>query len=324
MSQNNAPHDETFLISFIITYYNIPPDMLRQCVESILALDIDEGEREILLVDDGSSIDPRPLLGDYDGGIRYIRQDNRGVAAARNRGLEEAHGTHIQFVDADDCLLKPGYEHCMLLARNRGVDIVTFDYCEGKALPQDAPGVNYESFTTGPQYMLRHNLRGIDWAYLFRRSILNGLRFTEGLLHEDEEFVALLLLRAQSVASTTAKAYFYRQREGSIVSSKDKAHLEKRLADMQHIISVLHEKAKSLDAPKSEALLRRVHQLCMDHIYNTIVLTADEKRMEDTVAWLRARDLFPLPCRHYTLKYSLFRIATATRLGRKILLWILK
>jgi len=324
MSQNNAPHDETFQISFIITYYNIAPDMLRQCVGSIVALDLSPAEREIVVVDDGSPIDPQPALEEFGDAVRLVRQENLGVAAARNRGLEEAQGTHIQFVDADDCLLKAGYEYCIALARNdRRLDIVTLDYLQGKRPVDSRREATKSACMNGPEYMLRYNLRGIDWAYLFRRSLLGDLRFTQGLVHEDEEFVPLLMLRAKRVVRTTARAYFYRQREDSIVTNRDQAHLQKRRADMQHIIAGLQEKAATLDEPEQSALLRRVHQLSMDHIYNAIVLTGDAQVLEQTIGWLRARGLFPLPDHRYTLKYSLFRLATATRVGRRIMLWIL-
>lgn len=324
MSQNNASHDGAFLISFIITYYNMPPDILRECIASIVALNLKPTEREIVLVDDGSPIDPRPVIEEFGGCIRYVRQGNMGVAAARNRGLDEARGTHIQFVDADDCLLKAGYEYCIELVRgDRELDIVTLDYCEGK-VPTPTMNLGTRSeYVTGPEYMLRYNLRGIDWAYLFRHSTLDGLRFTPGLLHEDEEFAALLMLRAKRVVRTTTKAYFYRQREDSIVNNKDTAHLQKRLVDMQSIITSLHATAIKLDDPERKALLRRVHQLCMDHIYNVVVLTGNAKELEDTVDWMRQRKLFPLPNRRYTLKYSLFRLVTATRVGRRILLCML-
>jgi glycosyltransferase involved in cell wall biosynthesis len=84
-------------ISFIITYHNEPLEMLTECVQHVLALPLYPGEREILLIDDGSVI-PAP---DFDG-VSVVRQENQGLSAARNKGIELAQGEYIQFLDADD------------------------------------------------------------------------------------------------------------------------------------------------------------------------------------------------------------------------------
>ena len=86
-------------ISFIITYYNEPLEMLTECVRSVLALPLHPGEREILLIDDGSTV-PAP---EYDG-ITVVRQENQGLSAARNKGLDVCTGELICFVDSDDWL----------------------------------------------------------------------------------------------------------------------------------------------------------------------------------------------------------------------------
>ena len=61
-------------ISFIITYYNLPAEMLHTCIESILALTLRAGEREIIIVDDGSDECPINELAPYSDDIIYIRQ----------------------------------------------------------------------------------------------------------------------------------------------------------------------------------------------------------------------------------------------------------
>jgi hypothetical protein len=68
------------------------------------------------------------------------------------------------------------------------------------------------------------------------------------------------------------------------------------------------------------ALQRRVAQLTMDHIYNTIILTRSEQQLDETIETLRQSALYPLPDRDYSTKYVWFRRLTNSRLGRKILL----
>ena len=90
------------LISFIVTYYNIPIDMLRECIESIVNLSLTYEEREIILIDDGSDVVPLDELIDYRDQIIYLRHKNMGLSDARNKGIDICKGKYIQFVDADD------------------------------------------------------------------------------------------------------------------------------------------------------------------------------------------------------------------------------
>ena len=107
----------TPLVSFIITYHNEPVEMVEQCIDSILALSLSDKEREIVLVDDGSDTNILMALAAYHDKMTYIRQPNSGLSVARNTGLKMVSGTYIQFVDADDYLLTPAYEHTLDLAR---------------------------------------------------------------------------------------------------------------------------------------------------------------------------------------------------------------
>ena len=318
MHQTTAQGGEAFKISFIITYYNIPLDMLRQCVESILQLDLQPEEREIILVDDGSPISPKDIVKQYGTAIRYIKQDNQGPAIARNTGLDAAQGRYIQFVDADDYLLKRGFEYCMdLIRRNDDLDIVTIAHTQGQST---AKTFSHTPSMSGAEYMLNYNLCGADWAYLFRQSTMGELRFTPGIVHEDEEFVPQLLLQAKKVVRTTGAAYYYRRREGSIVNKEDSDHLRKRLADFEQVIDNLHLLSLHLSGMPQQALSRRVHQLVMDHLYNVIRLTGSMKAVEETTSRLRQKGLFPLPAFDYTRKYKWFRRISSSRIGRRILL----
>ena len=92
----------TMLFSAIVTVYNVE-DYLEKCVQSIIAQQ--DAELEIILVDDGS-IDKSGRICDcfaqQDDRVRVIHQENQGLTSARKKGLEEAKGDYIFYVDADD------------------------------------------------------------------------------------------------------------------------------------------------------------------------------------------------------------------------------
>ena len=291
--------------------------MAEECLDSILALSLSEQEREIVLIDDGSDTNILAALSAYHDKLIYLRQPCQGPGVARNTGLRLATGTYIQFVDADDYLLRPAYEHSLDLARYHAPDIVLFmsTHKHETQTPFVLP-----TPITGAEYMRRNNLRSPVWGYLFRRAVLGDLRFTPGLLLEDEEFTPQLLLRCERVFSTDDKSYFYRQRQGSLMHKTGSQHKQQRLNDMERIICHLVDKKVTLPIADQPALQRRIDQLTMDYIYNTMTLTHSLQETESRIEKLRAKGLFPLPDRAYTKKYTVFRKLVATRAGRHILL----
>lgn len=314
----NIQMSKTPLVSFIVTYYNIPIDMLRECIESIVRLSLTEEEREIILIDDGSDVVPLDELIDFRDQIIYLRHKNMGVSDARNKGIDICKGKYIQFVDADDCLIKSNYEQCLEKVKNNDPDMVLFRLSRD-GVEVDSPEYFYGP-VTGTDYMRHNNLCASACSYIFRKKLLVGLRFTSGILHEDEEFSPQLILRADIVFSTDNCAYYYRERMGSRLNSNDPDNQKKKLDDAEYVIFELDHLAATLPAAERVALQRRVAQLSMDHIYNVIMSAHSEKILDEYLDRLRKRGLFPLPDREYTLKYSYFRKMINTKLGKKILL----
>ena len=308
------------LISFILTYYNLPVDMLCMCIDSILALSLQGDERQIIVVDDGSDKSPVNALMGYGDDITYIRQRNQGLSQARNTGIQMATGNYLQFVDADDCLLKDAYEHCLKIAKTRNPEMVVFDFTTIVAKPKDFKDLPPQS---GNHYMRHHNIHGTACGYLFKRSVLGDLRFTAGIYHEDEEFTPLLMLRAENIIVTTALAYLYQQRSGSITHHKSTQNQQKRLSDLKGIIQRLHNTADRMPVDDKTALQRRVAQLTMDYIYQVVYQTRSRQQLETEISNLTRSGLFPLPDVAYTSKYIWFRRLSNTSAGRALLMRII-
>jgi len=90
------------LVSVIIPTYN-RGWIVQEAIDSVL--DQDFSDYELIVVDDGSNDNTREILGAYGKGITVLQQSNRGVSAARNRGIAEAAGRLIAFLDSDDLWL---------------------------------------------------------------------------------------------------------------------------------------------------------------------------------------------------------------------------
>lgn len=305
------------LVSFIVPVYNVPADMLCQCIESIKRLSLRKAERQIIVVDDGSTNHPLDSLANYVDDIIYIRQSNQGVSVARNTGLSIATGTFVQFIDGDDMLLQTPYEHVIDLTRYGDTDLVMYDFTES-----NEGGIDFDDQgpMTGTEFMRKQNIHGSVWGFIFRRSILGSLRFTPGISYgEDEEFTPQLMLRAERVIKTNAKAYYYRTRPASAINMTDMRSRLKRLNDAKNVIFSLQRKADTMPTNDRSAMQRRVAQLTMDYIYNIIILTQSRHYLDRCLNELRNNGLFPLPDEDYTTKYKWFRRMTNSNVGLAML-----
>src|SRR6185503_19403908 len=94
------------MISVVMPVHN-HARFIRRAVESVRAQN--RSDVEVLIVDDGSTADSETVVNALasNGDLRFFSQDNAGAASARNRGIAEARGEWIAFLDADDVWL-PG------------------------------------------------------------------------------------------------------------------------------------------------------------------------------------------------------------------------
>ncbi|MBQ3788444.1 MAG: glycosyltransferase [Bacteroidales bacterium] len=231
-------------LSIIIPAYNAEA-YLPQCLDSILAQE--HQDCEVIVVDDGSTDGTAALLERYPD-VKVVHQKNRGMSTARNRGLDEARGEYILFVDSDDLLTDGALE--TLVAELSGEDIIAFN---AKKL-HDATGeltyhptIREPETTDGWTYFCRHRLEATDihfvciWQRAYRRQFLidNNLRFADGILRaEDDLFTTQAMLAAKTLRTITPCLYIYRIRANSITTTVDRRRfddslrVQRRLADL--------------------------------------------------------------------------------------------
>jgi glycosyltransferase involved in cell wall biosynthesis len=161
---------ESSLITVVIPCFN-QAGFLDEAVESVLHQTY--ARREIIVVDDGSTDETSAVAVKYRE-VRLIRQANQGLAAARNRGLAEAQGKYVVFLDADDRLRPHALEfglRCLLahpdaaFAYGRYLNISA----DGTPLsPSTRPCVKDEHYLQ----LLRANYIGMHAAVIYRREVL--------------------------------------------------------------------------------------------------------------------------------------------------------
>ncbi len=219
--------EETVLISVIVPVYNTA-GFLPQCLDSI-AENACRG-LEILLIDDGSTDGSSLLLGRFCEACpaaRVITQENRGLSAARNTGLDAARGEWILFIDSDDYVL-PGFFGLPLeKASETGADLVLFGFRE----LMDETGYTIPRADRLPEgvFSARDILRALArsevfpnaWNKLYRRSLWDGIRFPEGECWEDCAVMHRVISRADRILILHDALYCYRLRKNSITKNAE-------------------------------------------------------------------------------------------------------
>lgn len=217
------------LISVIVPVYNVEA-YLHRCVQSIVKQTY--RNLEILLVDDGSTDRSGQIcdeLGKTDTRLRVIHQENGGLSAARNRGIEEARGAYIAFVDSDDSVDADMYRTMLTKLQEQNADMAVCGYFkwleEENRIVESGAGLA-ESVLQGNdmfELLFREELSvwmPVAWNKLYKKELWNNLRYPEGRYHEDEHVIHHLLNRCKTVVIMPERCYVYSVRTGSIMATR--------------------------------------------------------------------------------------------------------
>ncbi|MDH6343381.1 glycosyltransferase involved in cell wall biosynthesis [Parabacteroides sp. PFB2-12] len=200
-------------LSIIIPVYNVEA-YLEECLNSCLEQDIPHADYEIIAINDGSPDGSLAILERYADkypNITVLSQENKGLSATRNRGIEVAKGEYIWFIDSDDWIER----NCLSSTLGFSEDMVMFDGLYGaignniskeifKEVSLEKPHINFICIS--------------PCVYLFKRTFLvdNNLKFIEGLFFEDTEFTPRCFRFAKSFRRLKQTVYYYRSNPDSI------------------------------------------------------------------------------------------------------------
>ncbi len=214
-------------ISVIVPVYQVEA-YLPQCIDSILAQTFTDFE--LILVDDGSQDRSGAICDEYagkDNRICVVHTQNRGAAAARNTGLQRASGNYIAFVDGDDRLAENmlGRMYAEILDPSCDLVVCNFLYVFSEEKNNFSPPL--QNIAISGREVLAHQknqknygLWTVVWNKLYKRTVLETLRFPEGKYFEDEFFSDQLYLRCASIRVIPDVLYFYRVRESSTMNTQ--------------------------------------------------------------------------------------------------------
>lgn len=196
------------LVSVVIPVYNVER-YVEACIDSVIEQTYEN--KEIILVDDGSTDDSLSIIRRYSSLYSYITvldQTNKGPALARKRGLDEARGKYIQYLDGDDMLLPDALENLVKCAEEFDADIVAaaFYFCWLQKEKEMSVAYTFD-ITEGISYF-REILNGRGywslWSHFQKRSLFYdcGVELAANIYFgEDAIWMTQLLLHNPKIVS---------------------------------------------------------------------------------------------------------------------------
>lgn len=216
------------LISAIIPVYNVET-YLGPCIESVINQTYIN--LEIILIDDGSTDCSGYICDQFaqkDERIVVIHQQNEGIAAARNRGVRQARGTYLFWVDSDDYVSPQIVEELYnnLLSNNADMSICNYTQGSERAYQFKSQEGNIELFgyEKGLNYIYKSHkfsfIMAASWAKLIKKSLYDGLEYPVGKIFEDIYISHKLIGNCNTIVYTDKIMYYYYQWPKSILGKK--------------------------------------------------------------------------------------------------------
>ena len=239
------------LISVIIPIYNVER-YLPQCLDSVINQDY--RNLEIILIDDASPDKSAEICEAYalkDNRVKVIRKErNGGQSESRNMGLEIAHGELISFIDSDDFIDVHYYTTMVQELLNNSLQVIE---CSVNGIYNDKvvkPAVKGLTVLTGNDalslYLKNQKVnfpRTAVWNKLYRKEIVESLRFPVGKIHEEYVFTVTAFFRCSKYGLLQNPLYNHRYNNpfsttNAKFSVRDLSRAEQKLA----VMNLVHEK----------------------------------------------------------------------------------
>jgi len=298
-----APAHPLAAISVIVPVYNVQ-DHVGACLASLRAQHFTDFEA--IVIDDGSTDDSlvrlRAAIGD-DPRFAVIAQDNRGLSGARNAGLDIARGAFIAFLDGDDRYDPDFLGHMHTALTGSDADWVACGlrnmHADGHSDTHSARHDRPELDEGGAPTLLP--LASWDdaiahfpsaWNKLYRRSLIEGLRFDEGTWFEDHAFFLRAAARSKALLHLPEPLYLQtRGRDGQITAADTD-----RVFEQFPVLDTLATVLEGQEKPAGQtALPRLAHRLIYER---STALHVPERRARFVTAardWLARHHLPPAP-----------------------------
>ena len=299
MGKNKIINDEKLLFSLIVPVYN-SEKWLDELFSSLLDQGLLYDEYEIICVNDGSTDNSGAVLEKYATEypcIRVIHQENARQAAARNRGLQEAKGRYVWFIDSDDYISTNVLPFIATIMDEHQIDELTVSserfFGDNDGYKHQEIKYIYEPLTRTP------NLETCSGVKIFRRSIIveNNITWDSKLsLCDDVLFLYQFELFSKNVVAISTPVYHYRQRLDSTSHSHTEEVIDKHLFSIkllgERYEEILNNQPYPLSKKQQKQLKTRIN-LCTQTLLYDLAIKGDSALQEEIFKELKNSGRYP-------------------------------
>ena len=314
---------EHIWLSIVIPIYNAE-DYISNCLDSLLAQDVDKTGYEIICINDGSTDKSLEILRKYqneNSNISVVDKINEGVSKTRNLGLSLAHGDYVWFVDADDWIARNCFSLIKQQIEKNNPSVVQIHYDWIKAewrIKECATAVlNTDNVTCS---VCKHTFLPYDgaWSSIINKKVLEryGHTFYEHLHYgEDILFIRDLFDTMRIEAEEHGQehivvhlkneiVYYYRIHAESAMSTSGTKNREKYMNAL--IDMALIDRARMLEKNKPSWYIKQYEKLFAQRMYNYMIfwLPGSNINLVKHLECLKNASLYPVPAR---IRNALFR-----------------
>ena len=224
---------EDLTIGILIPVYNVA-DYVEECIESILT-QIDT-RASILIMNDASTDNSAAIIKRFENYPQVQIFDapyNRGLSDTRNALFDMGQTEYIWFIDSDDVMYEGAYKSVMSQIEKLNSDVLCADYVSLRGKKEvnkkgfiGTPNKNYINKRNSFLDNIIENNSNHVWNKVFRRQIIQDIRFKEGLNFEDILYMTDISLKSFQYSYLKQPVIKYREREGSILKNIDKKYVD--------------------------------------------------------------------------------------------------
>lgn len=270
----NPTMNQEIDLSVVIPVYNYA-DILDKNINAILNQKT-KYNYQIILIDDGSTDGAADILRKHADNpkVKLIFQDNAGIGAARNTGINAADGKYLMFIDCDDIVHEDIVEILLNKAFSENYDMVMCAHNLSKEkngeIYQVVPNIyssrNLMGYKNGDEIM---NLAGLPWCKVYRRELWNQVRFFPGYWYEDTIIQMLIFPQCKRYAYLSIVEYEYKwyEKNYSHVQNNDQ---NPKSIDTYWILIEIMEQYKKIGLPVDNVLYTLILRHTSTYYYSSI------------------------------------------------------
>ena len=304
---------------------------IKQGIQSILDQDL-QPDIEILIINDGSSDDSYDIVNNIScANLRILNQKNQGVSRTRNRGILEAKGRYIWFMDSDDYLMPGVIIPLLKTALLNDLDVLRFDLrrtnrsYQSNLEHQTKYSIKELTFEKGTDHIARYNYHEGPVSYMVKKKHLieNRIFFEEDRIMEDMLFTMQVLTKASKVAYIPIDAYRYLFNPKSLWNNLDRKHNSKVTVDFSFMSLKIHDLIQELIPNSNQMaiinLKKKLNSTVANVFLRSIISDLDENQMNILLKSLAEKKIYPFECSwHLNQKNILIKLLSYPKLFRII------